>query len=199
MDKDTFLKSMSILESALSPNNKITKGTITIYWGRLRKYGNEEFKKAVIRCLDDLNYFPKIAELKNMLEGSPADEAELAWIYLIDKIDEVGHYQSVSFPEYPAIGEIVEKWGGWSRICDMTFKDETFRKIEFIKLYPIIKKRGDHPRELAGQFEIDNNNKGYNEGTMLGIYGRQLNGKKVDRKLLEASKSKFDKYLKKEE
>lgn len=198
MDKDTFLKSMSILESALSPNNKITKGTITIYWGRLRKYGNEEFKKAVIRCLDDLNYFPKIAELKNMLEGNPKDEAELAWIYLIDKIDEVGHYQSVSFPEYPAVGEIVEKWGGWSRICDMTFKDETFRKIEFIKLYPIMKKRGDHPRELAGQFEIDNSNKGYNEETMLGIYGRKLDGKKVDRKLLEASKSKFNKYLKKE-
>ena len=32
---------------------------------------------------------------------------------------------------------------------------------------------------------LDNNNKGYNEETMLGIYGRKLDGGKVDRKLIE--------------
>lgn len=160
-------------------------------------YPIEKIKEMTMKMIRNRIYsnFPKIAEMIEIIEGNKEEEAELAWIYLIDKIDEVGHHQSVSFPEYPATGEIVEKWGGWSRVCDMTFKEETWKKKEFIKLYPIMKKRGEFPKQLEGQFEIDNNNKGYNKGTMLGIYSRRLDGSKVDRKLIE---NKKDKYLKKE-
>ena len=154
------------------------------------EYPIEKIKEMTMKMIRNRVYsnFPKIAEMIEIIEGNKEEEAELAWIYLIDKIDEVGHYRSVSFSEYPAVGEIVEKWGGWSRVCDMTFEEETWKKKEFIKLYPIIKKRGNYPKELAGQFEIDNNNKGYNEETMLGIYGRRLDGSKVDRKLIEDKK-----------
>ena len=42
--------------------------------------------------------------------------------------------------------------------------------------------------ELAGFFEIENNNKGYSKKSMLESYGRNIDGSKIDRKLLENSK-----------
>ena len=184
MNKDTFLKSISMLESALSPNNKITKGTITIYWERLKRYNDEEFKKVVIRCVDDLNYFPKIAELKDMLSGSKGDEAELAYLEFRKKLDDEGSYMSVSFPKYPAISATIEALGGWIRISDTLMDDEKWLKIEFKKLYPIMKRQGSYPEELTGRFELENSNKGYTEKSMLDTHGRLLDGTKVERKKL---------------
>jgi len=182
MNKNTFLKSISVLESAF--DKKLSKGAINIYWSRIKKYTDSEFKKAVIRCVDELNYFPKVAELKNILEGTSEDEAELAWICLLNKIEREDYYKSVSFPDYPAIGAVVEAMGGWIEICDMKIDEEKWVKKEFIKMYPIMKKRGDYPDKLIGQFELDNGNK-YTKKFMLEEFGRQLDGKKVDRKLIE--------------
>ena len=188
MKKETIRDCFQLLETDYGKQNNQKKEL----WGKtFKKYSDKQLINAIGEFLRIGKFFPRVSDIIEVIEGSPEDEAELAWIYLIDRIDEVGHYQSVSFPEYPAIGVIVEKWGGWSRICDMTFEDETWKKKEFIKLYPIIKKRGefsDYPKQLEGQFEIDNNNKGYNEETILGIYGRRLDGSKVDRKLLEGDK-----------
>ena len=183
MNKNTFLKSMSVLESAFK--EKMSKGAINIYWSRLKNYDDKTFKEAVIRCVDESDYFPRVHTLKKLIEGTTEEEAELALKCLLDKIDDEGYYNSISFPKYPAIGLIVERCGGWARVCDMTVIELEWFKKDFIRLYPIMKKWGDYPKELAGQFEIDNSNKGYNEETMLGIYGRKLDGKKVDRKLLK--------------
>lgn len=213
MEKDIFLKSMRILESALSPNNKIGKDTITIYWERLKRYNDENFKRAVVRCIDELSFFPKVAELKNILDGNQEDEAKLAWIELINKIENEGSYKTVSFPEYPAIGAVVEILGGWLEICGMKYDKEEWVEKRFIKWYPIMKIRGEYPKELAGRFEIDNSNKGYTEEYMLERYRRRLDGTKVDRKQIDGDKKlqiegknnlneprpdKFDKYLRKE-
>ena len=190
MKKETIRDCFNLLESDYGKQTNQKKEL----WGKMfKKYSDKQLISAVGEFLTIGKFFPRVSDIIELIEGSPEEEAELAWIYLIDKIDEVGHYQSVSFPKYPAIGVMVEKWGGWLRICDMTFEDETWKKKEFIKLYPIIKKRGEFPKQLEGQFEIDNNNKGYNKETMLGIYSRKLDGSKVDRKLIEDKK-----YLEKE-
>ena len=158
-------------------------------WGKMfKKYIDKQLISAVGEFLRVGKFFPRVSDIIETIEGNLIDEAELAWSCLIDKIDDKGHYESVSFLEYPAIGTIVEQWGGWSRVCDMNYKEEKWKRIEFIKIYPIMKRRGNHPKELAGQFEIDNSNKGYNDKTMLGIYGRQLSGKKINRKLIERKK-----------
>lgn len=194
MDKNTFLKSISVLESAFK--EKMSKGAINIYWARLKNYNDKKFKEAVIRCTDELNYFPKIAELKNMLEGSPADEAELAYLEFKKVLDNEGSYMSVSFSKYPAVVKVIEALGGWIRISDTLIDDEKWLRIQFKKLYPIMKRRGGYPEfpdKLVGRFELDNSNKGYNKQTMLGIYSRRLDGKKVDRKLIKEKNKEGDK------
>lgn len=189
MNKNTFLKSMNILESAFK--EKMSKNAINIYWLRMKDYNDKEFKEAIIRCVDELKYFPRVANIRDILDGTNEDETELAWDYLIKIMEEKGYYQSVSFPKYPAIGAVIENIAGdWCKFIEMLTDDEEkwIRKL-FIKIYPIMKRRSNYPEKLLGKFEIENSNKGYNEKIMLGIYGRRLDGRKADRELIEKKKA----------
>ena len=180
---------VEILEA--SYKEKLSKGTSKIYWDMLKNYDDKIIKEVTIKCVKELKYFPKISEIIEAIEGNPKDEAELAWIYLKEIIDKEGYYHSVSFPKYPAVGAVIlDMADGWCEFIDMIDDDEVkWIKKDFLRIYPIMKKRGDYPKELAGQFEIDNNNKGYNEKTMLGIYSKRLNGKKANRKLIKGDKA----------
>jgi hypothetical protein len=173
---------IEILEA--SYKEKLSKGTSKIYWDILKDYNDEIIKKATIRCIKELKYFPKISEIIKAIEGTSEDEAELAWIAFIEKLERIGSHQTVTFPKYPAIGAVIEAMGGWIRISDMKIDEEKWVKKEFIKLYPIMKRRGDYPDELMGRFELENSNK-YTENIMLEKYDRQLNGRKIDRKKIE--------------
>ena len=158
------------------------------------EYSIEKIKEMTMKMIRNRTYsnFPKIAEMIEIIEGNKEDEAELAWLILIETIERKGYYQSVSFPDYPAIGAVVEAMGGWIEISDMKIDEKKWVKKEFIKLYPIMKRRGNYPEKLIGFFELDNNQKGYSEKYMLERYGRHLDGSKIDRKMIENKK-----YLKK--
>jgi len=184
MDKKLFLQSLNSLESAFG--EKLSEDRAKIYWDILKGYSDLEIKKAVVRSIRELKFFPKIFEIIEIIEGSTEDEAEVAWLILKEKIERYGGYMSISFPENPVIGSVVKVLGGWIIICDTTIEEEKWVKKEFIKLYPIMKKKSNHPEQLPGIFEIENNQKGYSGKYMLERYGRYLNGTKVKgRKLLK--------------
>jgi len=180
MDKKLFLKSLNSLESAFG--EKISEDRAKIYWDMLKGYSDIEIKKAVVGSIRGLKFFPKISEIIEIIEGKIEDEAEIAWLILKEKIGRYDGYISVSFPENPVIGSAVEALGGWIKICETTVEEEKWVKREFIKLYPIMKKKNNHPEQLPGIFEIENNQKGYNEKYMIEKYGRYLNGTKVNGK-----------------
>jgi len=184
MNKELFLKSLNLIESAFG--EKISEDRAKTYWDTLKGYSDEDIKKTTIVLIRKLKFFPKISDFVEAIEGSQEDEAELAWISLLDKIETEGHYKTVRFLKYPAIGAVVEALGGWLSICETTFEEEKWVKKEFVKLYPIMKRRGEYPDELTGQFELDNGNK-YTEKFMLEEYGRRLDGVKVDRKQIEGT------------
>ncbi len=182
MNKKLFLQSLNSLESAFG--EKVSEDRAKIYWDILKGYSDIEIKKAVIGSIRGLKFFPKISEIIEMIEGKIEDEAEIAWLVLKRKIESYGGYRSVSFPNNPAIGSVVEALGGWIGICDITVAEEKWVKKEFIKLYPIMKKKNNHPEQLPGIFEIENNQKGYTEEYMLERYGRYLDGARVRGKKL---------------
>ena len=188
MNKKLFLQSLNSLESAFG--EKISEDRAKIYWDILKGYSDLNIKKAVIRSIRELKFFPKISEIIEMIEGNIEDEAEIAWLILKEKIESCGGYKSVSFPNNPVIGSAVEAMGGWIKICDTTIKEEKWVKKEFIKLYPIMKKKNNHPEQLPGIFEIENSQKGYSEEYMLERYGRYLDGTRVKRKKLLKEKIK---------
>jgi len=194
MERDTFTQAIKSLEVSFS--KKMTQEEIEIYWEMLKGYEDKDIKNAVIKCIKELTFFPRIADIIRPIEGDTREETELAWLYLKEKIEDDGYYSSVSFPKYPAVGAVVEALGGWLRINDMKENEETWIKKEFTVLYPILKKNGEYPKELAGFFEIENNNKGYSKKSMLESYGRNIDGSKIDRELLENSELKVTAKLK---
>ena len=133
MDKKLFLKSLNSLESAF--DEKLSEDRVKIYWNILKGYSDEEMKKATVGSIRELKFFPKISEIIEIIEGSSEDEAELAWLCFKNKLETKGAYLSVSFPQYPAIGSVVEALGGWVKMAEMTFKEEKWVKKEFLKLY----------------------------------------------------------------
>lgn len=190
MVRDTFTKTIKAFEA--NYRVKLDKSTIDIYWETLKDYKDEEIKKATIILIKELTFLPRIADIVIIIEGSKEEEAELAWIYLKETIEKDGYYRSVSFPEYPAVGAVVENIGGdWCGFIDMiTDEEEKWIKKDFLKIYPIMKKRGGFPHKLVGRFELDNLNKGYTEESMLERYGKTLDGRKVDRKLIREEKER---------
>jgi len=147
------------------PEEKIRKMTINLI--RVRKYSN----------------FPKVAEMVEIIEGNKEEECELAWICLRKKMEEEGYYNSVKFPEFPAISGVIETWGGWPKVCeDMTEEQEKWIKKEFIKIYPLIKKKGNYPEYNPGYFEITNSRKGYDNHKMIDYLGMTIDGRKAKRK-----------------
>ena len=189
MDKKLFLQSLNSLESAFG--EKVSEDRTKIYWDILKGYSDLNIKKAVIKSIRELKFFPKVSEIIEMIEGNIEDEAEIAWLILKEKIERHDGYMSVSFPENPVIGSVVEALGGWIRICDTTVKEEKWVKKEFIKLYPIVKGKSSHPERLPGIFELENNQKGYSEEYMLERYGRYLDGTRAkDKKLLKKGEKK---------
>jgi len=146
------------------------------------EYPEEKIKAMVMEMIRTrvYNSFPLISEMVAIIEGKKEEEAELAWIYLMEKIRNEGYYQSVTFQKYPAVGGFIEVNGGWLKFLDkMTDAQEVWIKKDFIKLYPIIKKRGDYPKRFPGYFEITNAGKGYESNQMLEKYSMTLEGRKV--------------------
>ena len=186
MEKETFSQMVRVFES--SYGLKLKQDTKKVYWDFLKNYNDDEIKNATVKCIRESEFLPKISEIINAIEGNSEDEAELAYLEFKKKLDNEGSYLSVEFTKYPAIGATIEAMGGWIRISDTLLDDENWLRINFIRLYNIMKKRGDYPDELPGRFEIDNSNKGYTEKVMLEKYGRKLDGRKIDRGLIEEIK-----------
>ena len=144
------------------PAHKIEEMAVTMI--KTRKYSN----------------FPRIGEMVEIIEGNKEEECEMAWIYLLERIEQEGYYKSVAFPKYPAIGAVIETMGGWLRFLESMTKDqEVWIKKEFLRIYPITKKIGNYPKYLPGYFELTNAGKGYENSKMIEKYGMTLDGKKV--------------------
>lgn len=155
------------------------------------EYPAERIMGMVIEMIRTRKYsnFPKIAEMIEIIDGDKEEESELAWLNLLEVMDKEGYYQSVRFPKYPAITGVIEAFGGWLKFFeDMTDKEAKWIKKEFIKIYPIIKKKGNYPKYLPGYFEVTNTAKGYDNQAMIERLGITIDGKKAKRKKLIAQK-----------
>jgi len=187
MNKAEILKqSFNLLEAEYGTQNELKK---EVWVKVLKGYPAEKIMDACIKCIRTGTFFPRVSKMIEFIEGDIESESELAWLLLKEKMDKYGYYQSVSFPENPVIGAVIEAMGGWLKMFDIKEDEEKWVKKEFIKLYPILKKRGIYPNRLLGKHEVDNLKAGYNEKYLLKRYGMHIDGSREIRKKLKAPKS----------
>ena len=187
MDKaETLKQTFNLLESEYGEQ---TVGKKEVWVKVLKEYPAQKIMNACIECIRTKKFFPRVSEMIELIEGNIESEAELAWLLLKEKMDKYGYYKSVSFPENPVIGAVVEAIGGWMPMFDIKVDEEKWVRKDFVKMYKIFKKEGRiYSGRLIGKFEADNIKLGYSEEYLLERYGMHLDGSKDKKKKIEAPK-----------
>lgn len=121
----------------------------------LEDLGADAIETACRLAMRNCKWFPKPVELREMVCGTIGQQAEAAWLKVVQAIEDHGGYASVSFDD-PVISHAINACGGWMAICE---KPETWLRKDFIAVY----------RELAG--------KAVQPVKLLGIHARN-NGQK---------------------
>jgi len=161
MEHKTFAKCMAALAEIF--DRKMSTKLLDIYWGIFREYSDEEFQTAVFEAAKTLRFFPKPADLLEILDGSQDDQIELAWESLETAIRQIGAWDSVAF-EDEALSAAVETLGGWTKVCGWTEAEMPFRRKEFERVYRIhMQRKSRGPSWHPGWIEIRNRARGFLE------------------------------------
>ena len=108
-----------------------------------------------------LRFFPKPAEIRDLVLGSVEDRAREAWRRVLAALEHVGTYESVDFGD-PVTHAAIEAMGGWHQAWAWERADGPellgFER-DFVSLYRLYAQRGPSrvpPVALLGQHALHN-------------------------------------------
>jgi hypothetical protein len=140
----------------------LSEGQLQIYAIALQPYDAAAVNHALQRAIVELKWFPKPAELVEIIEGSREDRAESAWDAAWDAYLKAGYYESVLFQDGAIARAILTVFGGWVQFSaasrELDQKSLQFKRLEFIAAYRRETRRGKEPMRLPGHYEIENQN-----------------------------------------
>lgn len=172
-DRDWFADQMEGL--GLTFDKEVSAPLCEIYFRALGEFDRSEIQRAVDQSVTTLTFFPKPAELIRLIEGTPEEASQGAWVSLENARAKIGYWQSL-WIEDPALSQsLLDTFGGWLAFCDsmhVVCDSETGRQIaglspemqrakqkEFAVNYARAKK---NPRNVsryhAGRCESENRN-----------------------------------------
>jgi hypothetical protein len=157
---EQFVKYMISLGEIFS--KEITGTLLQFYWMVLKDFCEEEIKSAFNRATLTLKFFPKPAELLEIIQGNQNDKAMIAWEKVFNAIGRIGPYQSVVFDD-PVIHSTIELMGGWIELGNITTDEIKWKQKEFEKIYLVMVRKKKHPEHLAGIGEKENFKKGLHQ------------------------------------
>jgi hypothetical protein len=153
-DKKKFADLMMALAEVFDNGRDPSAVKVEIYFKALENFGISDIDRAVSRMISTRVFasFPKPAEIIQEIDGSAEELALNAWSKVSYAIRHVGQYESVAFDD-PVIHSVIEAMGGWHQMQEPNAYHPVFSQKEFMNLYPIKAKLGDHPEKCAGLFE----------------------------------------------
>lgn len=157
-DSGRFSKAMLGLAEVFGA--EISKTKIEIYFQALYDFPIDAIESAAAAAVKTLKFFPKPAELIELINGKSQDLSLLAWMQVTKAIDSCGAYKSVKFADQ-AIHSCIEHLGGWVDLCNVPDEEMVWKQKEFERLYVLLSKRQEHSSHLAGIFEISNSANGF--------------------------------------
>ena len=115
-----------------------------IYWRVLEEYDWPTVQRALAEAMRRKWYkFPQPGELVELIEGSPEEQAEMAWQQAQDAMAVVGAYRSLVFDD-AAIAEAVRMvFRSWSEACllERDGPDHAVKRREFLAAYRAARQR----------------------------------------------------------
>jgi len=113
---------------------EISEFKLKIYKEALGDFSDEQIHKAMVMAIKGLRFFPKPAELIELMEGNPEERAIEAWGLVLEVIKRHGANRSIVF-EDPKISHVIEAMGGWPELCRMRVEETGMRCSQFMKMY----------------------------------------------------------------
>lgn len=117
MDRKRFARAMAV--AADYYGHSLSEGQLEVYWRALQGWTDEQLSDALQRWITAPDtasrWMPKVSDLRRMLEGSSADQAEEAWARVEAAARSRGRYASVDFG--PVANAAIRIAGGWSSLC----------------------------------------------------------------------------------
>lgn len=160
-DRKEFLKLCTLMSQAF--DKPMSEALIDIYFDSLKDFDIEQIDSAVKQSIASKKFMPKVAELRELIEGSREDKAELAWRTFLDLVKFEGAYPSLQVYDGP-MGYAIDCMGGWQTACTKlgAASPEMVANLEknFKASYKLGQMRAEEPRYLIGEVEANNRNLG---------------------------------------
>ena len=141
----------------------LAEGVINLYWQGLVQYDVEAVEKALwehTQSPDESGrWMPKIADVRQKLEGRTQDQASVAWAKVDKGVRLVGVGRDVAFDD-ALIHRVIADMGGWTIFGTKTDDEWPFVAREFENRYRGYRIRGEvpeYPSLLIGIFNAQNN------------------------------------------
>lgn len=143
---------------------------IGIYFRALKDLSIEQVTAAVEQAIATKKFFPKPAELRDLIEGGADNRASQAWAMFLEAAGSGGH-ASIQFSDRAMASAMEAVFGGWTQACGMlsaTCSDEMTAHYQkaFLRQYgAALSSRRDIPLYRPGLSEVSMREQG---GTWAG-------------------------------
>lgn len=114
-DRQAFGAAMFALGDTF--NEPVTDIRIEAYFDALSDLEAPQVLVAAKRAIAECRYFPRPVELREMVEGTADDAAEMAWNEMRALVRRVGYYGVPEFPDEATRRAAMELYGGWRALC----------------------------------------------------------------------------------
>jgi hypothetical protein len=159
-DRARFIKAIN--GAAMLFDKNLSDPVIDLYFRALEDLPVDAVEAALMRSIQNNTFFPKPAELRQIILGSVSDQAEVAWQAAWEAYRKAGYYDTVLFQDGAIARTILAVYGGWVQFSEAsrTLSPEMIqaRRKEFLSTYRRESERGKGPMRLPGHIEIENQN-----------------------------------------
>ncbi len=163
-----------ILAVAELYNEKLSEAKILLYFDALLDLPLETVFRGFKEAVQQSDWFPRPARVREIVLGTRTDKAEAAWIAWKEAARRHGSYTSLII-EDPALAEtIIAVFTSWPAACALELSDEMWssKRKEFERVYRIMERRElKGPLRLAGLAEIQNTNPEWQKHTPVAHIG----------------------------
>lgn len=156
-ERPAFAKLLVMLSQMY--NETVSEMRAEAYWIALRDCDLGELQRATLKAMQSLKFFPKPAELRELLDGAGEDDAERAWQEYKSQARRIGGYNSPIL-ETALAETLTLVFGSWEAACWADYSPEMWasKRREFGRTYRILRQRGlKGAAQLPGFFEREGN------------------------------------------
>lgn len=113
-DRKEFARLCALMSQAF--DKPMSKVLIGIYFDGLKDFDIEQVEEAINRAVQTKTFLPKVAEIRQLIEGAVEDRTAMAWAAFLEATADGGQ-ASVQFADRATASAMDAVFGGWVQAC----------------------------------------------------------------------------------